>query len=280
MIKKIALGIAKRIIFYFVVFLTLYYLIFPFALPALIYAPIKEHTESSIKKVQDIYLTTSDNVKINIWYVKAKKNKPTILFCHGNGNNIASFEHLINIFSSKGYGVLLLDYRGYGKSEGTPSETGLYIDINTALQFLREKEKLSNNRIILYGFSLGGAVVAEVATKDQFKSVLLQSTFTNVKEEAIYAYQSITKDKFTRTLIKTFFENMICYQKYDTKSKISQISSPLLIAHDTPDEVIPVKMSYELAKLNPKATLFISKTGSHNDGTWFYGEALKFIEEK
>ena len=275
MIKKITYGIAKRLIFLVV----LYYLILPFVLPSLIYGPIKEQTKSTLN-LQDIYLTTSDKVKINVWYVKAKNNKPTILFCHGNGGNISSYEDLADIFSSKGYGVLLLDYRGYGKSEGTPSEVGLYKDINAALKFLRNKEKLSNNQIILYGWSLGGAVVSEVASKEKFKAVILQSTFTNIKEEAIFMYGRLAKDKFTKTLIKAFFENMICYQNYDNKSKIAKISSPLLIAHDIPDELIPVQMSYELAKLNPKAKLFISKTGSHNDGTWFYGEALKFIEEK
>jgi len=275
MIKKITYGIAKRLIFLVV----LYYLILPFVLPSLIYGPIKEQTKSTLN-LQDIYLTTSDKVKINVWYVKAKNNKPTILFCHGNGGNISSYEDLADIFSSKGYGVLLLDYRGYGKSEGTPSESGLYNDIDAALKFLRNKEKLSNNQIILYGWSLGGAVVSEVASKEKFKAVILQSTFTNIKEEAIFMYGRLAKDKFTKTLIKAFFENMICYQNYDNKSKIAKISSPLLIAHDIPDELIPVQMSYELAKLNPKAKLFISKTGSHNDGTWFYGEALKFIEEK
>jgi len=275
MIKKITYGIAKRLIFLVV----LYYLILPFVLPSLIYGPIKEQTKSTLN-LQDIYLTTSDKVKINVWYVKAKNNKPTILFCHGNGGNISSYEDLADIFSSKGYGVLLLDYRGYGKSEGTPSEVGLYKDINAALKFLRNKEKLSNNQIILYGWSLGGAVVSEVASKEKFKAVILQSTFTNIKDEAVCMYGRLAKDKFTKTLIKAFFENMICYQNYDNKSKIAKISSPLLIAHDIPDELIPVQMSYELAKLNPKAKLFISKTGSHNDGTWFYGEALKFIEEK
>lgn len=275
MLKKIAYGIIKRFIFILIIF---YYLIFPIILPSLIYAPIKEQTKSSLK-VQDIYLTTSDNVKINVWYIKAKDNKPTILFCHGNGGNIGYYEDLINIFSSKGYGLLLLDYRGYGKSEGNPSETGLYNDINTALKFLRNKQKLTNNQIILWGWSLGGAVVVETAAKEKFKAIILQSTFTNVKEEAIFVYQGITKNKFVKEFIKIFFENIICLQKYDTKSKITKISSPLLIAHDIPDIVIPVKMSYELAKLNPKAKLFISKTGSHNDGNWFYGEALKFIEE-
>ncbi|MEI8390426.1 MAG: alpha/beta hydrolase [bacterium] len=275
MIKKITYGIAKR----FVLYTGIFYLVLPFILPSLIYAPIKEQTKAALK-VQDIYLKTSDNVKINVWYVKAKNNKPTILFCHGNGGNISYYEEIINIFSDKGYGILLLDYRGYGKSEGTPSETGLYNDIDAALKFLNEKEKLSNNRIVLWGLSLGGAVVSEVASKENFKAVMLQSTFTNVKEEGIYMYGRLAKDKFSKTLIKAFFDNLIYLQKYDTESKIAKISSPLLIAHDIPDEVIPVKMSYELAKLNPKAKLFISKTGSHNDGTWFYEEALKFLEDK
>jgi len=275
-LAKAALNLSLLVLFALLIY---YYLVFPVTLPSLIYAPIKEQTKSSLK-LQDIYLTTSDNVKVNVWYVKAKNDKPTILFCHGNGGNIGYYEDLINIFSAKGYGLLLLDYRGYGKSEGTPSETGLYNDINAALKFLREKEKLSNNQIILWGCSLGGAVVSEVASKEQFKAVILQSTFTNIKDEAVCVYGRLANDKVGGALIKAFFDNLIFLQKYDTKSKITKITSPLLIAHDIPDEVIPVQMSYELAKLNPKAKLFISKTGSHNDGTWFYGEALKFIEEK
>lgn len=272
--KTLLKFIVKRLIF----LLVIYYLVLPFVLPSLIYVPIKEQTKPSLSNIHDMYLTASDNVKINAWYIKAKNNKPTILFCHGNGGNISYYEDLANVFSSKDYGILLLDYRGYGKSQGSPSETGLYKDIDAALKFLRENEKLSNNQIILYGWSLGGGVVTEVASKEKFMAVILQSTFTNIKEEAVCVYQRVTDNKFARTFIKTFFENMICYQKYDNKSKIAKISSPLLIAHDVPDKAIPVKMSYELAKLNPKAKLFISKTGSHNDGNWFYGEALKFID--
>ena len=279
MIKRLAKAALNLSLVFLFALLIYYYLVLPFVLPSLIYGPIKEQTKSTLN-VQDIYLNTSDNVKINVWYVKSKNNKPTILFCHGNGGNISSYEDIVEIFASKGYGVLLLDYRGYGKSEGTPSEIGLYKDINAALKFLRGKEKLSNNQIILWGLSLGGAVVTEVASKENFKAVMLQSTFTNIKEEGIYMYGRLAKDKFSKTLIKAFFDNLIYLQKYDTESKIAKISSPLLIAHDIPDEVIPVKMSYELAKMNPKAKLFISKTGSHNDGTWFYEEALKFLEDK
>lgn len=257
--------------------LIIYYLILPFVLPSLIYIPTKEEIKPFLN-FRDIYIKTSDNVKIDVWYAKAMNNKQTILFCHGNSGNISKYQELASFFSKKGYGILLFDYRGYGKSEGSPSETGLYNDVNAALKFLKEKEKLSNNQIILWGVSLGGAVAAEEASKERFRAVILQSTFTNIKDEAIFIYRK-DKNKFIKALIKTFFANLIYYQKYETISKIGKISSPLLILHSKEDETVPVEMSYRLSKLNPKAKLYITQKNHHNDIYWAYDKILNFISK-
>lgn len=257
--------------------LILYYLIFPFVLPSYIYFPSKDWIQSP-QAIQSIYLKSKDKTLINAWYIKAKANKPTILFCHGNAGNISYYQEVIDTFSSKGYGLLLVDYRGYGKSQGAPSESGLYKDVNTALRFLKEKEKIPNRNIVIWGWSLGGAVVTEAASHEKYKAVILQSTFTNIKDEALYVFQQQSQSSISRAIIRFLVDNLIYYTKFDTKSKVVKIESPLLIAHDMPDTVIPARMSYELAKLNPKAELFISKEGSHNEGRWVYPTIIEFIE--
>lgn len=263
---------------FLIALLILYYLIFPFDLPYYIYFP-SENWVQSPKSVQNIYLKSDNRTLINTWYVKAKANKPTILFCHGNAGNISYYQEVIDTFSSRGYGILLLDYRGYGKSHGTPSESGLYKDVNAALKFLKEKERIQSSNIVLWGWSLGGAVVAEAASHENFKAVILQSTFTNIKDEAIYVFQHQAQNPSFKAITGFLFDNLIYYTKFDTKSKVSKIKSPLLIAHDMPDTVIPARMSYELSKLNPKAELFVSKEGSHNEGQWVYPKVIEFIEK-
>lgn len=257
--------------------LLFYFFVLPLMVPAMIYYPIKENTKA-YEKVKDFYINTSDNEKINAWYVKAKKNKPTVVFCHGNGGNISYYEDIIDLLSSNGYGIILFDYRGYGKSSGSADEDGLYKDLNAVVNYLVIDEKIPKNQIVLWGLSLGGAVVTEIASKDNYKAVILQSTFTNIRDEAISKTQlSFPKNIVMKEIMKIAAENLIYYQKYDTASKIVKIKCPMLIAHSKNDKLIPYKMSITLAKINPNAKLYISNLGGHNEHSWFDNESIKFL---
>lgn len=273
MIKQLKVNPIRLVIMLLIV----YFVIVPLMVPAMIYYPIKQNTQP-YTKVKDFYITTSDNVKINAWYAKAKKGKPTVIFCHGNGGNIIYYEYIVDLLSSNGYGVMLFDYRGYGKSFGHPDEKGLYKDMDAVINYLVANEKIPKDEIILWGLSLGGALVSEAASKDNYKAVILQSTFTNIKDEAVaHIDSSHPRDFLLRDFMKVLAQNLIYYQTYDTYSRITKIKSPILIACAKPDPIISYKLSLKLAKLMPNAQIYVSEIGDHNTHSWFDDEALKFI---
>lgn len=231
-------------------------------------------------KLQDTYFYSLDGIKLNGWYIKAQNNKPTVIYCHGQGENISLWQSVAQFLADNGYGVFMIDYRGHGQSAGSPSETGLYIDLESAIKYMKNDKKIPQSNIILWGRSLGGAVVADVASRDKFKGVILESTFTNIRDEAIHLTQTgILEGRrgFWEKISTKFVRFIPMTQKFDTEYKIYKISSPLLIAHSVNDTTVPVEMSYDLAKHNPNAQLYISKTGSHHESEWVLDRALKFM---
>jgi len=232
-------------------------------------------------KIKSFYLYTPDKEKLNAWYFKAESGKPTVIFCHGDAGNISEFQELAKNLTDDGNGLLMLDYRGFGLSSGQPSEKGVYTDLETAVNYLKNKEHIDENKIILWGYSFGGAVVAETALHYNFKGVILHSTFTNAKEMRVFELErlfNIKNKPIWNFLIRSLITCLPLDQKYDTKSKISKIESPLLITHDLHDRVVPVEMSYKLIKSNSKAQSFISETGSHGDFNRIQSRVLLFIK--
>lgn len=232
-------------------------------------------------KIQNVTINTPDREKLNGWYIKAKSGKPTFILCHGNGGNISFHQEMATILADNGYGILLFDYRGYGKSTGSPSEIGTYTDAESAINYLNNNENINNSQIITWGHSLGGAVALELATKHKFKAIILSSTFTSVQDMAFYVLNS-SFNKNNIKPVKYIFKGLAYIlplgAKYDNLNKINSIKSPILIAHDIPDEVIPVEMSYKLAEHNSNAKIFFSQNGSHNELFWIKEKLLAFIK--
>jgi len=234
----------------------------------LIYYPIKKNIvplRMELKeRLQDTYFYSLDGVRLNAWYIKAQNNRPTIIYCHGQGENISLWQSVAQGLADNGYGVFMLEYRGHGRSEGAPSETGLYIDLESSIKYLKEFERIPQSNIILWGRSMGGAVVADVASRDRFRGIILESTFTNIRDEAIHLTSTGILEGgggFWGNMATKFVKFMPLTQKFETENKIFKINYPLLIGHSVNDETVPVKMAYELAKRNPEAQLYISKTG-------------------
>lgn len=231
--------------------------------------------------IQDTYFFSRDGIKLNAWYVKAKPNKPTIIYCHGQGENISLWQNVIKFLADRGYGVFMLEYRGHGRSEGNPFESGLYVDLESAVKYLKVYENLPQEDIVLWGRSLGGAVVADVASRKNFKAVILESTFTNIREEAIHLTENgVLENKFGiwRAFSTLFVKIYPITQKFSTDKKIHRIEEPLLIGHSLYDATVPVEMSYKLSELNPNAKTFFCECGSHHENDWFFEEVLKFLE--
>lgn len=216
---------------------------------------------------EELTLTTKDKKKINAWFIPSSSSAPVIVFCHGNAGNISHRMDKIRIFNSLGLGVLIFDYRGYGKSTGRPSEKGTYLDAEAAYQYLasaRVKNRTSMaGGILFYGESLGCAVAAELALRHEAAGLILESPFTSIT------------DMGTR-LFPWLPVRFMVTNKYDSLAKISSINCPLLILHSPDDEIVPFEMGRRLFEAAPGPKEFVEMSGSHNDG--FLSTGKEYIE--
>lgn len=217
------------------------------------YFPAKEVPSRQFFQADDMQLVklkTADGVELTSWFKPAETNHPTVLFLHGNAGNIGYRMPLVRQFLARGFGVLLLEYRGYGGNHGQPTESGLYQDGLAGLQFL-EAQHIPSSRIVLYGESLGTSVATYLATKTSSCAVILQSPFTSMTAVARYHYPWIFISP---------------WDKFDSLSRIDEIKSPLLIVHGEKDTIVPYtqgQMVFEKAN-EPKQMLSIPNRG-HND---------------
>jgi hypothetical protein len=235
------------------------------------------------KTLEDTYFYSLDGIKLNGWYISADKGMPTVIYCHGQGENITMWQSVAEFLADKGYGVFMIDYRGHGRSEGTPSESGLYTDLESAVKYLQDHKSISKSNMILWGRSLGGAVVADVASRDKgYEAVILESTFTNIRAAAIHLTETkILEGKchFWSHISSRFVKCYPLTQTFQTDKKILKIHSPLLIVASLNDVTIPFYMSEQLASINKKAELYISEEGSHHSSEWAKPRVTQFLKE-
>ncbi|BBC25862.1 alpha/beta hydrolase [Pseudanabaena sp. ABRG5-3] len=233
----------------------------------MVFMPSKDvlETPKSIGlKFEDIQITTKDNVNLSAWFVSAKDHdsigKGVILFCHGNGGNIGNRVSYLPIFKDLGLATFLFDYRGYGKSEGQPSEQGTYKDVEAAWQYLTQERKIPPQKIIIYGESLGGAIASYIAQttaqqnpQNSAAGLILASTFTSISDRAAELYPFLP----IRLLSKF---------SYNSIERLPNIKIPVLIIHSTEDEIIPFhhgERNFQVANAPKK---LVKLHGDHNGG--------------
>jgi pimeloyl-ACP methyl ester carboxylesterase len=137
-----------------------------------------------VPELEEVFITCDDACTINGLFAPGSKNKPAVLIFHGNAGNITHRDFLLRGFNTLGYSALLIDYHGYGKSEGTPSEKNLYRDGKAALEWLTKEKNRQPEDIVLFGKSLGSGVAVELATRHSFKGLILESAFTSIASVA------------------------------------------------------------------------------------------------
>ncbi|HEY5611237.1 MAG TPA: alpha/beta fold hydrolase [Thermoanaerobaculia bacterium] len=183
-------------------------------------------------RVEQLTFRSSDGRMLHAWYCRARDPIASIFYCHGNTGNLTHSADAVPNFLTRGLSVFLFDYRGFGKSQGFPTIRGVVRDAIAAAKVhdvLRQDEIPS----ILFGYSLGGAVAAYVPRHVHFDGMVLQSTFTNVREMA--------KHLFTRIPLYLISGNPL-----DTASELARCNLPLLVIHGTADGVIPCSMADQL----------------------------------
>ena len=202
---------------------------------------------------EDISLTTPDNETLHGWYVPAADSAGVVLFFHGNAGNISHRLDSIEIFHELGLDVLIIDYRGYGRSSGSPSERGTYTDAQTAWDYLVDKRGIAPGRIVMFGRSLGGAVASWLAARTTPAAVILESCFTSGPEMAARLYPFLPARLITRL-------------KFPVRAYVTQISSPLLVVHSRQDEIIPFDMGEAVFAAAPGPKQMLEISGDHNGG--------------
>lgn len=209
---------------------------------------------------QDVFFTTTDNLKLNGWFIPGEDAEYTILFCHGNAGNITHRIEKLRFFNELGCNVFIFDYRGYGKSPGKPSEAGLYKDTKAAYDYLLS-QGISADQIIGYGESIGGAAIVELALKEKMKAMILDSTITNVKDMVKCTYPFIPYWLFS--------------SRFDSESKIRSIVIPKLIVHSLNDEIVSFRLGRKLYAAASEPKDFLQIYGGHNSNFYESEELLK-----
>ena len=202
---------------------------------------------------QDVYIRTSDGVKINAWFVPADDAKGTILFFHGNAGNISHRVDSLAILHDLGYSALIIDYRGYGRSEGSPGEEGTYLDAQAAWDYLRQKRKIDAAGIVVLGRSMGAAVAAWLAGKERPGGVILESGFTSVPDRGAELFP----------FLPVRWMSLI---RYDTLGRIASVRCPVLFVHSRDDRLIPISHGRRLFEAANEPKRLLEITGTHNDG--------------
>lgn len=215
---------------------------------------------------EDVYITNKDKLKLHGWLVKAPPvenstaKRPTMIFFHANAGNIGfRLPNIVELINKSEVNVLIVGYRGYGHSEGTPNEAGLKLDAQAIFEFALEHEQIDNDKIYLFGRSLGGAVAIYLASKvqDQIKGLILENTFSSIPDmvDQIFTYLSKLKGLILRI-------------EWDSYSLIKDLKVPMLFLSGESDQIVPpaqMDKLYEGASNSSEKEMFKIENGTHNE---------------
>jgi len=213
---------------------------------------------------EDAHIDTPDGERLHGWYVPAAPREESgprgvLLFFHGNAGNISHRLESIALFNRLGLDVLIVDYRGYGRSTGRPSETGTYRDARAAWDHLVGHRGIAPGRIVVFGRSLGGAVGAWLASQlpqdAAPAAVILESSFTSGADMA-------------RRLYPVYPARLLTRLEYPVRDYVARLPCPLLVVHSRDDEIVPFDMGRALYEAAPGPKTFLELRGDHNSGFW------------
>ena len=219
----------------------------------LLYHPSENnYLDEKIKfNYEKVWIETEKGIKLKSWLIKKDLKKyKTLVFFHGNAGNLFNTVHKLNELNKLDINILIISWRGFSGNPGKPTEKNLYIDAKLSIRWLN-KLGVSNDKIILYGESLGTGVAVELGQKNTFNSIILESPFTSIAKAAkiYYPYLPI---------------NLLLKDRYDSIDKINKITKPVLIMHGMKDDIVPYKMGAELfQKANQPKYSYFPKNDDH-----------------
>lgn len=204
--------------------------------------------------LEEVWLAASDGVKLHAWWVTAPQAEFTILYFHGNAANINNRADIYRFLRGAPANVLALEYRGYGRSEGSPSETGIYRDADAAYDYVTSQRGVPPERVIAFGASLGSAVATDLASRKPVGGVVLEAPFASTAAVARRVYPFLPGlGSFART-------------KLDTLGKLGKVTAPVLVVHCTQDPVIAIAMGQAVFERAPQPKEFLRIDGMCHEG--------------
>lgn len=203
---------------------------------------------------EDAWFATEDGTTLHGWYLAAPEPRGFLLFAHGNGGNLSDRADIVRVLNEDlGLSVLIFDYRGYGRSEGAPSIKGILEDGRAAQQWLRRRENIDVNDIVLLGRSLGSSVMVYLAAEHGARALILEGAFSSMTDVAKHRYPWLPASLLLRRDIKA-------------DELIEQYHGPLLQSHGVQDTIIPIELGRKLFRAANEPKDFIELPGlNHND---------------
>ena len=224
--------------------------------PSMIFYPTRELVSEPTDwglNYTDVKLLTDDGVALHGWYIPRPGSQRALLFLHGNGGNISHRGDSIAIFHQLGFNVFIIDYRGYGQSEGRPSEAGLYRDAAAAWRYLTNERGFAGKDVVIFGRSLGGAIAVQLASEVSAGALILESTLSSARDFAAHAFPLLSH---------------VLYLRYDFDSiaRLQQVNYPVLVLHSPDDEIMPYRLGEKVYAAAREPKQFVALRGDHNSG--------------
>jgi fermentation-respiration switch protein FrsA (DUF1100 family) len=211
--------------------------------------------------VEERRFTTADGVRLHAWYAPPRPEAPVLVWSHGNGGNIADRTAPILELRERGCGILAYDYRGYGRSNGRPTESGVYLDSQAAFDS-EVAAGTAPSRIVCFGESLGGAVSIRLARQRPCAAVAVVSTFPRLRNVAQVHYGPLAA---------------LAGDRFDSASVVARLGVPLFVAHGDLDEIVPFRLGEELFAAAREPKRFLRLRGFHHNDVFESSELLDAV---
>jgi fermentation-respiration switch protein FrsA (DUF1100 family) len=214
--------------------------------------------------VEDAEFTADDGVRLHGWFCPVENPRAVVLVSHGNAGNITHRDEEIKLWQRHlGVSIFIYDYRGFGRSEGSPNEAGVYADVRAAYRWLTEQKQIAAEEIVLRGESIGSAVSLQLALEVPHRALIMESPFTSAV--------AMGQRSFPFLPVRWVMRN-----RFDSDRKISQYRGPLLITHGTRDSIVPFEMGEALFGLANDPKKFYPVRGADHNDVPFTGGAAYF----
>jgi len=203
---------------------------------------------------EDVWFSSDDGTRLNGWYCHHEKPTAVLLFAHGNAGNVTHCAETLRMLHDRYHmAVMSFDYRGYGKSDGEPSEHGILEDTRAARRWLARRSNVAERDVVLMGQSLGGGVAVDLASRDGARGLILLSTFTSLPDVAAHHWP----------LLPT---GLLMHNRFHSISKIDEYHGPLLQVHGDKDRTVPFAQGQKLfARAHEPKRFVINHGAGHND---------------